>query len=358
MDNLISHLQKSGLFEGLSQNSLKRVASRFERKTYAGGEIVFHEGEPGDTMCLVARGSVAVLKDMGWGRRELKRMTSGEMFGEMALILRGKRTATIQALEPTECLVLGQEDFDDLMNRDAFFSQKILRILTGRLRRMDEVGSEELLNAHKTMIFSLADLADSRDPETGAHLQRVRNYCALLSEHMARRPRFQKAIYHGFVESIFFVSPLHDIGKVAIPDCVLLKPARLNDEEYEIMKTHTVRGADTLKGMAERCDQETFRMAVRIVRHHHERFDGKGYPDRLAGEEIPLEARIMALADVYDALLSRRVYKEPFSDEKAAGILSEGMGTQFDAHITEVMLDHIDEFNEIHRKHQDSKEES
>lgn len=353
MEDITPLLRNSNIFADLSQESMDRIASRFEKTSYQAEEMVFREGEPGDRMFIVTRGRVAVLKDMGWGQRELKRMEPGEMFGEMALILREKRTASIKALEPTECLALGEEDFIDLLNTDAAFAQKVLRVLTNRLKRTDELGTEEVLNAHKAMIFSLANLADSRDPETGAHLQRVRNYCALLSEKISTEPKFQKAIYPGFTESIFFVSPLHDIGKVGIPDRVLLKPGKLDEDEYEIMKTHTVRGAETLKDMAEQCEQETFRMAVRIIRHHHERWDGKGYPDGMAGEAIPLEARIMAMADVYDALLSKRVYKAPFTYEKTASILQEGLGSQFDPHVGKVMMKHMDGFEEIHKKFQE-----
>jgi response regulator RpfG family c-di-GMP phosphodiesterase len=353
MDDIVYRLLSHGLFAGLDPDLLARIAGRLERVSFKQDEVICEEGGAGNRMFILDKGSVAVLKDMGWGRRELKRLQSGEVFGEMALISGESRTATIQALCDTTCLVLGREDFDDLLNQEAQFAQRILRELTERLKRSNERVAEDQVRAHKALVFALASMADSRDPETGSHLQRVRTFCARLAEYLAGHPRFLGALYPGFAESLYFVSPLHDIGKVAIPDRILLKPGKLTDEEFETMKTHAARGADMLDGVTEHCDQEMLHMAARIVRYHHERWDGRGYPDGLAGDAIPVEARIMALADVYDALLSRRVYKEPIPHDKVVEILHDGIGTQFDPLITEIMLLHIDDFQEIHRRNQD-----
>ena len=160
-------------------------------------------------------------------------------------------------------------------------------------------------------IFALAKLAESRDSETGAHLERVRSYCRLLAQALRAQPRFQSVLGDSFVRLIYETSPLHDIGKVAIPDSILLKPSRLTPEEFEVMKTHTVHGARTLAAAASQFPNADFlRMAHDIALCHHERYNGSGYPHGLAGEAIPLCGRIVALADVYDALTSKRVYKD------------------------------------------------
>ncbi len=180
-------------------------------------------------------------------------------------------------------------------------------------------------------IFSLAKLAESRDPETGVHLERVREFTRVLGEHMARQDGAPGEIDEEFVQLLYVTSPLHDIGKVAIPDCILLKPGRLDDGEYEIMKSHSERGAETLDTALRQFPQAEFlRMARDIAACHHERMDGQGYPRGLRGEEIPLAARIFAIADVYDALVSKRVYKEAFTHAAARNIILEAAGTQFD----------------------------
>lgn len=341
-------------FTGLDNESLQWIASRLKKVSYEKDQIIFREGDVGNEMYIILQGEVSVLKDLGWGQRELRRRKSGEIFGEMALILNEKRTATIQSVEHTECFVLVRDNLNYILDKNAKITRCLLKILTNRLKQSIEQSSMELVQAQKAMVFALANLADSRDPETGAHLQRVRKYCALLSEHLSRHPHFQDVINQGFIENIYFTSPLHDIGKVAIPDSILLKPGKLNDKEFEIMKTHAIRGAETLRDVAEQYHQETFRMAYHIGRHHHERWDGKGYPDGIIGNDIPLEARIMAVSDVYDALLSRRVYKPPFSYEKTCKIISEGKGSQFDPVITEVMLQNIVDFQDVHKQNPDS----
>jgi HD-GYP domain-containing protein (c-di-GMP phosphodiesterase class II) len=147
-----------------------------------------------------------------------------------------------------------------------------------------------------------------------------------------------------FLNNVQLAAPLHDMGKIRIPDAILNKPGRLTDEEYAVMKRHSAYGAEIIEKTLQVIEEEDYyNVAKNIARHHHERWDGKGYPDGLKGGEIPLEARIMALADVYDALLSKRVYKEAFSKEKACEILREGAGTQFDPDLTRLFLKSLGE---------------
>ncbi|MGC9328405.1 MAG: HD-GYP domain-containing protein, partial [Candidatus Hinthialibacter sp.] len=183
------------------------------------------------------------------------------------------------------------------------------------------------------------------------HLHRVREYCSLLASILAQRSKFQTLITPVFIENIYIVSPLHDIGKVAIPDGILLKPGKLTRDEFEIIKQHSIIGGESIARVLEYCDNETFRMAYNIVRHHHERYDGNGYPDGLKGEEIPLEARIVTIADYYDAILSKRSYKQPFTYDQAAEEIRNQSGIFFDPDIADVMLAHLDQFESIHQKY-------
>jgi len=207
------------------------------------------------------------------------------------------------------------------------------------------------------VIFALAKLAESRDPETGAHLERVRNYSRMLATDLMAHGRFPDEITPTFIQLLYLTSPLHDIGKVAIPDGVLLKPGRLDADEFEIMKTHSAHGARTLDlALQEHPGAEFLHMARDIAESHHERPDGTGYPKGLAGEEIPLCARIFAVADVYDALVSKRVYKEAFSHERARQIILEGTGTQFDTNVVEAFVRCEERFLEIVATHQEQEQ--
>jgi len=200
------------------------------------------------------------------------------------------------------------------------------------LRMRLRVGERMLgLESRDLTIFALAKLAESRDTDTGAHVDRMREYCRILSEELAEYSWYRSTIDGEFTQLIYLTSPLHDIGKVGTPDRVLLKPGPLTPEEFQIMKQHTVVGAATLEAAAATHPEAQFlTMAREIALTHHERFDGTGYPQGLSGENIPLCGRIVAVADVYDALTSKRVYKEAYSHEEAFRAILAGKGTQFD----------------------------
>ncbi len=185
-------------------------------------------------------------------------------------------------------------------------------------------------------IFALARLAESRDWETGKHIERVQKYARLLARHLSGTEKYAGTVDEGFIRLVHQTSPLHDIGKVGIPDAILLKPGRLDAREMAVMQTHAMIGARTLDAALARFPNAKFlRMARDIAAGHHERFDGNGYPDGIAGENIPLAARIVALADVYDALTTRRVYKPAMSHEKARDIILAERGGQFDPDVTD-----------------------
>lgn len=344
------------LFRNMAPDVLQRIATHFEPVQYEVGQILFREGDPGDSLIVMGDGDVEVTKIVGQTPHVLNRLGPGEHVGEMALISKQRRSATVRAMKPFKGLVLKQAGFDALLNDEPLFAREMLHAISERLRRTDETALEQMVTAHQALTFALAKLADSRDPETGGHLYRVREYCALLAELLRGHKKFAEEITDEFIQNIFLVAPLHDIGKVAIPDGILLKPGRLTDAEFKVMSTHTTLGAAAVDTVLEFCDFELFRMAKRVILCHHERFDGKGYPRQLQGDEIPLEARIMTLADIYDALLSARVYKPAFSYEDAKKEIRGEAGVRFDPEIVEVMISNIDRFENVHRRFKDEAE--
>jgi putative two-component system response regulator len=195
------------------------------------------------------------------------------------------------------------------------------------------------LESTEMTIFAMARLAESRDPETGAHLERVRSYCRILAEQLREHPKHREVVDREYIRLIYLTSPLHDIGKVAIPDCVLLKAGRLSNDEFEIMKNHALCGAATLEAAIDKFPNAGFlRMAHDITLTHHEKYDGTGYPNALKGDDIPLCGRIVALADVYDAVTSKRVYKEAFTHAVTRSVIVEGRSAHFDPDIVDAFL--------------------
>jgi putative two-component system response regulator len=207
------------------------------------------------------------------------------------------------------------------------------------------------LESRDLTIFALAKLAESRDQDTGFHLERMREYCRVLAEELSGWSKYRDEVDGEYTQLIYLTSPLHDIGKVAVPDQVLLKPGRLTAEEFEIMKKHAVFGAETLEAAARAHPEAKFlAMAHDIALSHHERYDGQGYPHGLSGEQIPLSARITALADVYDALTNKRVYKPSFDHQTARSLILEGRGTQFDPDVVDAFVRREQQFVEIHSR--------
>jgi putative two-component system response regulator len=201
--------------------------------------------------------------------------------------------------------------------------------------------SEKILSMETTSLtlFSLAKLAESKDTDTGQHLERIREYSRALAEELMKDKDLRLKVHPKFAEMLYETSPLHDIGKVGIPDTVLLKPASLSDEEWAVMKNHTTIGSDTLGEVVNKYPNAEFmQIAKEIAWSHHERWDGKGYPRGLSAEEIPLAARIVAVADVYDALTMKRVYKSAIPHDIARGIIVTESNSHFDPRIVEAFL--------------------
>lgn len=206
---------------------------------------------------------------------------------------------------------------------------KLLATYNEDLEQQVEEKTEHIVQMHNNLIMSMAMMVESRDNSTGGHIMRTSENVKILIEEIVKTGTLH--LPEEFCKAIIKAAPMHDLGKIAVDDAILRKPGRFTPEEFEKMKQHAAEGARVIHKILLNTDDEGFKVIAENVAHyHHERWDGSGYPEGLSGENIPMEARIMAIADVYDALVSKRVYKDAMSFEKADSIILEGMGSQFD----------------------------
>nr|HIL76584.1 two-component system response regulator [Rhodospirillales bacterium] len=268
--------------------------------------------------------------------------TKGFQLGAVDYISKPINPVVMQARVKTQLVLKRTQDF--LRDKNVFLEAEISL----------HVKENEVIQ--NVCIRALAHLAETRDPETGEHILRTQAYVHVLAKQLQNNPRFKATLTENYIELLTKSAPLHDIGKVGIPDHILLKPGKLNAEEWRIMKTHAEIGAHSLelaeKDMAQKIEFLT--LAKQIAHYHHERWDGGGYPDGLAGDDIPLAARFMALADVFDALISKRVYKPAMSYEYARDYIIAERNQHFDPDITDVFSKNFNEFVLIARKFQTS----
>lgn len=222
------------------------------------------------------------------------------------------------------------------------------------LEELVEEKVEEISASQMATIYALIKLSESRDDDTGKHIERTASFCRLLAEKAMLFSPYKNEIDIKFLDTIYKASPLHDIGKVGIPDSILLKPGKLTNTEFEIMKTHVQIGFETIAKVEQQYKKNDFlKMGMEIALYHHERWDGSGYLKGLSGEEIPLSARIMAIADVYDALRSKRVYKAAFSHEKSLEIISASKGSHFDPALIDIFIENQEQFRSLWDSYRD-----
>ncbi|MCF8168027.1 MAG: two-component system response regulator [Rhodoferax sp.] len=219
--------------------------------------------------------------------------------------------------------------------------------------------SRQLLALQDVTTLALASLAETRDADTGNHLRRTQHYVQALARQLKEHPRFGEYLTENRIQALFKCAPLHDIGKVGIPDRVLLKPGRFEPSEWEVMKQHPTLGHEALANAQSNAEanSEFLEIAKEIVYSHHEKWDGSGYPQGLAGDDIPIAARLMAVADVYDALISRRIYKKAAPHAQAVQIIKEGRGTHFDPDMVDTFCSLSDEFRAIAERFADTDED-
>jgi putative two-component system response regulator len=219
--------------------------------------------------------------------------------------------------------------------------------------------TQEVMAIQDVTILAMASMAETRDSDTGNHIRRTQYYVKALAEKLRHHPRFEATLTDNYIKQLFKSAPLHDIGKVGIPDRILLKPGKFEPHEFEIMKTHTTLGRDAILQAEQRLGVSVpfLETAKEISYSHQEKWDGSGYPEGVAGDAIPVSARLMAVADVYDALISRRVYKEGMPHEKAVGIIIEGKGKHFDPDMVDAFIELQDEFLAIAKRFHDSDDD-
>ncbi|MDP2810739.1 MAG: two-component system response regulator [Rhodocyclaceae bacterium] len=263
--------------------------------------------------------------------------------GAMDYIAKPIRPAIVRARVRTQLELKRARDW--LANQNTLLEDEIAR-------RMAENQVIQDVSIH-----ALGCLAEKRDPETGNHIRRTQGYVEALARHLKSHPRFAAVLSDPIIRLLTKSAPLHDIGKVGIPDHILQKPGKLTPEEWTIMQTHSRLGADAIERAERDAEKPVAFLAIakEIARWHHEKWDGSGYPDGLAGDAIPASARLMALADVFDALISPRVYKAPMPLDQAHGIIVEGRGRHFDPDVVDAFIALCDEFTAIAERYRDDE---
>ena len=230
-----------------------------------------------------------------------------------------------------------------------------LRDKSAYLEREVALRTLEVQAIQDVTIMAMTSLAETRDNETGNHIRRIQLYVKALAERLRNHPRFEAVLNERMIELLYKSAPLHDIGKIGIPDSILLKPGKLTVEEFEVMKTHTTLGRKAIEDAERRLGMRVAFLSVskEIAYSHQEKWDGSGYPQGLAGDQIPVSARLMAVADVYDALINKRVYKAAFSHDQTCSTIVKGKGTHFDPDMVDAFVDIAEDFRSIALKYPD-----
>ena len=272
-------------------------------------------------------------------------------------------TSLAESENEKQGLLLGAVDyitkpFNPVLVRARVKNQLELKTHRDNLEKLVRERTKELEVTRDVTIEGMAALAEYRDPETGGHIVRTKNYVKTLALELRNQPKYEQLLSDKMVDALYKSAPLHDIGKVGVPDHILMKPGRLTAEEFEEMKRHTVYGRDALMLSKQKLGENSFlSVAIEIAESHQEKWDGSGYPNGWRAEEIPLSGRIMAVADVYDALISKRVYKDPLPHETAVRIIEEGSGSHFDPDVVLAFVAVQETFREIAIENCDYEEE-
>lgn len=272
-------------------------------------------------------------------------------------------TAMTEIQDEEKGLELGAVDyiskpFNPELVKKRVHNQLELKAHRDNLEELLRIRTKEVNLIQEVTIESLATLAEYRDPETGGHIKRTRNYVRVLADNLVKKGIYTEFLNYETTHLLYLSAPLHDIGKVGIPDNILLKPGKLTVEEYEIMKNHAIYGYKAIEVAVKRLGKDSFlKVAAEIAYSHHEKWDGSGYPRGLKGQDIPISGRLMAISDVYDALISKRVYKPPYSHKVARQIIEEGRGSHFDPALVDLFLEVDEEFVTYALKYADHDEE-
>jgi len=258
---------------------------------------------------------------------------------------KNKRISILTYLLALACITIYQ-----MFNPEALLSSLCATIIiVGAYINQENPAVAELARYHDEMIMGFATLVENKDGSTGGHIKRTTMYVQLLAKEMRRRGYEKDVLTKDYMRNLCLAAPMHDIGKISVPDVILQKPGKLTDEEFDIMKQHAARGGEIVKDTFGHLGNEQYAMmAYQVARYHHEKWNGRGYPEGLQGEEIPLCARIMAIADVFDAVSEKRCYREAMPLDKCFEIIKEGSGRDFDPVLADIFLDIRDKVEEVH----------
>ena len=268
-------------------------------------------------------------------------------FGRWRYIEEHKRVSIFTYLFVLACVA----GYQMLHPQSLLSSLCVTIIVLGAYINQENPTVEELANYHDEMTMGFATLVENKDGSTGGHIRRTTMYVRLLAKELQNRGYYKEVLTKDYMKNLCMAAPMHDIGKIAVPDVILQKPGKLTDEEFEAIKQHTVSGGKIIQETFGHLGNEQYaQMAYEVARFHHEKWNGKGYPEGLKRKEIPLCARIMAIADVFDALSQNRCYREAMPLDKCFDIIQEGSGQDFDPLLVEVFLDIRPNVEEVHHK--------
>ena len=343
-------LKNIPLFAALSDADIRTLSGISRERTFSPGEAIVREGDRTTEIYVVLGGRArAYSPDAAGNPIVFNTFSVGDYFGEMSFIDGEPRSATVEAVWPTRTLAIRREALEAVIRANPDASLRMMRRLSGKLRKATRqiedlaviVGAEYLDNAHLDTIRRLVTAAEYKDRNTGDHIDRISAYSARIAAACGLDVRE--------VEKIRLASPMHDIGKIGIPEGILAKPGPLTPEEFEVVKTHPLIGARILANPG----SDLLECARRIALCHHERHDGLGYPHGAAGDAIPLAARIVGIADVFDALTSERPYKAPYPPKMAVDMIREDRGRRFDPDLTDRFMDAAGDLTRIRHNHSD-----
>src|SRR4051794_28207124 len=342
-------LRRVELLEALPDAALADLASRARRRRFRAGEVVFNEGDAGTSLHVVRRGHLKVVRPTHDDRLVLDKVEPGAAFGELAVLNAAPRTASVIALEDCETLEISKPDFERVFDEHPEAGRRMLAMLARSLTlAKEEVARQnrhlegavrertaDLRDSQLEVVRRLSQAAESRDHDTGVHITRMSRLCSHLALAAGAAP--------AIAEMLLNAAPMHDVGKIGIPDHILLKPGKLDADEWELMRSHAAIGAELLAGSR----SPVVQMGELIALTHHEKWDGSGYPRGLKGEEIPFVARVTAVCDVFDALISERPYKSPWPIDRALEEVEEGAGNHFDPELVATFVSVFPEILEI-----------
>lgn len=316
------------------------LARQARHRRYRAGEVIFYEGDEGASLHIVRSGTVSVIRPSRDSDLVLQRLTAGDVFGEVAVLNSNRRLASVVASGDCETVEVFKADLDRILDDHPSVVREMLGLLASSLTLAKEdvarhnqvlesrvrARTEELRETQLETVRRLGQAAESRDDATGMHIARMSRF----SQRLAVAAGWSQS--DG--ETVLHATPMHDIGKIGIPDHILRKPGKLAPEEWEVMKSHTTIGAQILAGSR----ASVLRMAETVAMYHHEKWDGTGYPTGLAGEDIPLAARICSVCDVFDALISERPYKRAWTVDAALAEIDYQSGKHFDPRLAQLFV--------------------